>query len=168
MLAAVQARQGGPAQRAAQQRPARQEPEAHSMPSMQTAPAGLRTHSPPVQVRPSPQAVPLGRAAQVHMLAAVQDRQAAGQAVAQQCPETQTLEAHSSPATQTSPRAFLTGGTQRLPMQVCPAGQAAALGWQAPAAVQVWVVRVVPAQVAAPQEVPAASRRQPPWPLQPL
>jgi hypothetical protein len=167
MVAALQTRQAPP-QEVAQQKPEMQEPEAHSMPSMQAAPAGFLVQTPAWQVRPSPQAVPLATGWQLHIVAAVQARQGPAQALAQQRPPTQAPERHSVPATQVSPLAFLAGGAQTAPMQVWPMGQGVAVIWQTPAAVQVNVVRVVPLQVAARQEVPAASRRQAPMPLQPL
>jgi hypothetical protein len=49
-----------------------------------------------------------------------------------------------------------------------PAPQATLAVSQVPVALQVWVTRALPAQVAAPQVVPAGSRRQPPLPSQPL
>ena len=47
-------------------------------------------------------------------------------------------------------------------------GQASVRVWQLPSAAHTRRDRLLPMQVAAPQAVPTASRRQPPWPLQPF
>jgi hypothetical protein len=157
-----------PLQLPAQQCPPTQDPDWHSMPSVQVAPGPFLVQVPPWQVLPPPQSVPSGRSAHIQLLAAVHERQAPEQAPAQQWPATQTFDWQSAPATQLSPRPFFAGGVQRSMAHTCPIGQGSITIWQAPAAVQARRVRVVPLQVAAPQEAPSRSRRQPPLPSQPL
>jgi hypothetical protein len=118
MLAALQVLQGGPEQLFAQQRVPTHEPDWHSTPSWQTAPAGFLVQTPAMQVRPPPQSMPLGRFAHCHMVAAVHCLHASPQALAQQRPPTQAPEAQSEPLTQASPRPAFAGSMQRLPIHI--------------------------------------------------
>jgi hypothetical protein len=137
-VAAVHERQGPVAQVVAQQCPSTHAFEAHSVESKQAAPLAFFAQVPPKHVRPSPQPVPLAVSRHCHWVAAVHERQGpVTQALPQQRLFTQAFDWHSVPSRQTSPRAFLAGATQRLSVQVWPAGQAAALAVQAPAALQV-------------------------------
>lgn len=158
-----------PEQGCAQHRPPRHEPDWHSRPSPHSAPAGFFVHEPFEQNIPSPHAVPLGLFAQAQPVSLLQVLHEPEQAVWQHRPPTQAPDVQSSPATQLPPGGCLAGGVQRPDAHTSPAGQAAVLGWQAPAAVQVYVLSASEAaQVGVRHVVPAASRWHPPWPLHPL
>jgi hypothetical protein len=157
-----------PAQASAQHRPPTHDPDSHSMPSAQVAPAPFFVQTPFVHTLPSPQGMSFALLTQLQLEAAVHVLHSLAQAPAQHLPPRQTFDRQSSFDTQ-SPPGPLGAATHRLVMQICPAGHVAAWASQAPVALhsQRWRT-LLGSHVGVRHVVPAASRRQPPAPLQPL
>jgi hypothetical protein len=127
------------------------------------------SHTPSVQIMPVPHTALCGLLEQFQFVAAVQALQTPLQAMLQHLPPTHAFDWQSPSATQSPPAGFLAGGAQRFIVQISPVGHEEVDAIQAPPALHVDLVSVVPeAQTEAAQLVPADARPHLPAPSQPV